>query len=57
MPDTPPPLLPAEYLALMARGVSVIVASASPARVPSLMRAIGSHVSEAGRTRAFACWR
>lgn len=42
------PLLPAEYLALMARGVSVIVASSSAARVPSLMRAVGSHVTEGG---------
>ncbi|MFC7461845.1 hypothetical protein [Hydrogenophaga defluvii] len=43
------PLLPPEYLALMARGVSVIVASASAARVPSLMRAVGSHVADGGR--------
>lgn len=43
------PLLPPEYLALMARGVSVIVASANTARVPSLMRAVGSHVAEGGR--------
>lgn len=43
------PLLPPEYLALMARGVSVIVASANAARVPSLMRAVGSHVADGGR--------
>jgi len=43
------PLLPPEYLALMARGVSVIVASANTARVPSLMRAVGSHVADGGR--------
>jgi hypothetical protein len=49
MPDTSAPLLPAEYLALMARGVSVIVASSSAARVPSLMRAVGSHVADGGR--------
>jgi hypothetical protein len=49
MTDAPPPLLPAEFHALMARGVSVIVASASAARVPSLMRAVGSHVSDDGR--------
>lgn len=48
MSDTPTPLLPAEYLALMARGVSVIVASANAARVPSLMRAVGSHVADGG---------
>ena len=43
------PLLPPEYLALMARGVSVIVASANAARVPSLMRAVGSHVADGAR--------
>lgn len=48
MTDATPPLLPAEYLALMARGVSVIVASSSAARVPSLMRAVGSHVADGG---------
>lgn len=45
----PPPLLPAPYLAMMASGVSVIVASCSPAMVPSVMRAVGSEVADGGR--------
>ena len=41
--------LPADLLAMMARGVSVIVASRDAALRPSLMRAVGSQVDEDGR--------
>ncbi|WP_342133414.1 hypothetical protein [Hydrogenophaga sp. OTU3427] len=49
MSDAPAPLLPAPYLEMMASGVSVIVASCSPAMVPSVMRAVGSEVGNGGR--------
>lgn len=40
--------LPADLLEMMARGVSVIVASRDQALRPSLMRAVGSHVAADG---------
>ncbi|WP_245644815.1 hypothetical protein [Hydrogenophaga flava] len=48
--ETPgtPPLLPLELLAMMARGVSVIVSSCGPDLTPSLMRAVGSQVGPQG---------
>jgi hypothetical protein len=42
--------LPPELVAMMARGVSVIVASRDAALRPNLMRAVGSRVEEDGRT-------
>jgi hypothetical protein len=42
------PRLPPELLAMMARGVSVIVASRDQALRPSVMRAVGSHVDPGG---------
>ena len=41
--------LPSELVAIMARGVSVIVASRDAALRPSLMRAVGSRVEADGR--------
>ena len=41
--------LPSDLVAMMARGVSVIVASRDAALRPSLMRAVGSRVEEDGR--------
>jgi hypothetical protein len=41
--------LPSELIAIMARGVSVIVASRDAALRPSLMRAVGSRVEADGR--------
>lgn len=46
--STPAPRLPAEQLAMMRRGVSVIVGSRDASLRPSLMRAVGSDVSEDG---------
>jgi hypothetical protein len=48
--ETPgtPPLLTPELLAMMARGVSVIVSSCGPDLTPSLMRAVGSQVGPQG---------
>jgi len=43
-------LIPADLLAMMARGVSVNVASRDLAFRPSLMRALGSRVSPDGRS-------
>ena len=43
-------LIPADLLAMMARGVSVNVASRDLAHRPSLMRAVGSKVSPDGRS-------
>ncbi|HSV54392.1 MAG TPA: pyridoxamine 5'-phosphate oxidase family protein [Burkholderiaceae bacterium] len=43
-------LLPADLLAMMERGVSVNVASRDAALRPSLMRAVGSSVSDGGRS-------
>ena len=42
-------LLPPDLLAMMDRGVSVIVASRDLALRPSLMRAVGSSIDAAGR--------
>lgn len=44
------PLLPPEMLAMMERGVSVIVGSRDLALRPSVMRAVGSSVTEGGRS-------
>lgn len=44
------PQLSPEQLSMMARGVSVIVASRDAQLRPSLMRAVGSRVEDAGRT-------
>lgn len=44
-----PPLLPAELLAMMTRGVSVIVGSRDLTHRPSVMRAVGSAVADGGR--------
>ena len=44
-----PALLPVDLLAMMERGVSVIVASRDADLRPSIMRAVGSHVAEGGR--------
>lgn len=41
--------LPADVVAMMARGISVIVASRDAALRPSVMRAVGSQVSDDGR--------
>ena len=46
------PALPAELVAMMARGVSVIVASRDAALRPSVMRAVGSEVTDGGRAIA-----
>jgi len=43
------PRIPTELLAMMARGVSVIVASRDATLRPSMMRAMGSHVEKQGR--------
>jgi hypothetical protein len=42
-------VIPPDLLALMARGVSVLAASRDAALTPSVMRAIGSNVEDAGR--------
>lgn len=44
-----PPLLSPELLAMMDGGVSVIVSSCDAELVPSVMRAVGSHVQDQGR--------
>ena len=41
--------LPPDLVAMMARGVSVIVASRDAGMRPSLMRAVGSQVEAGGR--------
>ena len=43
------PRLPPEFLAMMAKGVSAIVASRDAQLRPSLMRAVGSKVEDEGR--------
>jgi hypothetical protein len=43
-----PPAIPAVLLAMMARGVSVIVGSRDAALRPSVMRAVGSDVADGG---------
>lgn len=40
-----PPLLAPEFVAMMARGVSVIVASCDARQRPSIMRAVGSRIA------------
>lgn len=47
--SAPAPLLDAHFLAMVAKGVSVIVGSADHALTPSLMRGVGSTVSADGR--------
>ncbi|HVE53744.1 MAG TPA: hypothetical protein VNB23_10230 [Ramlibacter sp.] len=42
-------VLPADFLAMMARGVSVIVGSRDAALRPSVMRGVGSRVEQDGR--------
>ena len=42
-------LLPADFVAMMARGVSVIVGSRAAALRPSIMRAVGSRVEADGQ--------
>lgn len=44
-----PAAIPPDLLAMMVRGVSVIVASRDATLRPSLMRAVGSRVDEGGR--------
>jgi hypothetical protein len=43
-----PPLKP-EFLAMMTKGVSLILSSWDHALTPSVMRAVGSHVEDGGR--------
>ncbi len=43
-----PPLKP-EFLAMMTKGVSLILSSCDHALTPSVMRAVGSHVEDDGR--------
>jgi hypothetical protein len=45
----PAPLIPPDLLVLMERGISVLAASRDASLTPSVMRAIGSHVEDAGR--------
>jgi hypothetical protein len=45
-----PSLLSPDFVAMMARGVSVNVASRDAAMRPSLMRAVGSSVADGGRS-------
>lgn len=45
----PLPLLAPEFVAMMVRGVSVIVASSDARQRPSIMRAVGSHVAPDAR--------
>ena len=47
--DAPAPVLQADFLAMVAKGVSVIVGSADHSLTPSLMRGVGSTVSADGR--------
>jgi hypothetical protein len=46
---TPPPLMAPEFVAMMVRGVSVIVASSDAQHRPSIMRAVGSHIAPDAR--------
>lgn len=48
MNPTVPPLKP-EFLAMMTKGVSLILSSCDHALTPSVMRAVGSHVEDGGR--------
>jgi hypothetical protein len=45
----PAPLLSAEHISLIARGVSVIASSRNAAMRPSVMRAVGSDITPDGR--------
>lgn len=47
--DTPAPPLRPEFLAMMVKGVSLILSSCDHALTPSVMRAVGSHVERDGR--------
>lgn len=47
--DTPTPPLKPEFLAMMVKGVSLILSSCDHALTPSVMRAVGSHVEDGGR--------
>lgn len=47
--DTPAPPLTPEFLAMMAKGVSLILSSCDHALNPSVMRAVGSRVEDGGR--------
>ncbi|MBX3654762.1 MAG: hypothetical protein KF686_11315 [Ramlibacter sp.] len=49
MPAPRPPRLPPDLLAMMDRGVSVIVSSRDQAMRPSIMRAVGSLVADQGQ--------
>ncbi|HSV79034.1 MAG TPA: hypothetical protein VLK85_07475 [Ramlibacter sp.] len=49
--------LPADLVAMMARGVSVIVGSRDAALRPSLMRAVGSQVADHGQQVTVYLWR
>ena len=54
--DAPAPVLNAEFLAMLVKGVSVIVGSADHALTPSVMRAVGSHIGDGGRhITVFVC--
>lgn len=46
---TEPPDLNPAFLAMIEKGVSLIVSSAGPDLVPSVMRAVGSRVDDGGR--------
>jgi hypothetical protein len=45
-----PSLLPPDLVAMMVRGVSVIVASRDASLRPSIMRAVGSNIADNGRS-------
>lgn len=47
--DTPAPPLKPEFLAIMAKGVSLMLSSCDHALTPSVMRAMGSRVEAEGR--------
>lgn len=51
------PLVPPDLLAMMARGVSVVVASRGLALRPSVMQGIGSQVAPGGSTITVFVWR
>ncbi|MGC4396719.1 hypothetical protein [Hydrogenophaga sp. T2] len=47
--DKPLPPLKPEFLAMMAKGVSLMLCSCDPALTPSVMRAVGSRIEDEGR--------
>ena len=49
MPPHAPAILPPDFVAMMQRGVSVIVASCGREGLPSIMRAVGSAVDDGGQ--------